>query len=468
MKVVHPQLPIVGSLFGSKRAALVLGLLAAGSALPAHAATPSYLPFGPQTNVSESSVTGGGWTQCYSDRFNTTLNPSTVLSQCSGDQLMMACRPVGSATLSLLAQSTRADVTFDTGNNLGTTHNSNGTEWYYNVSGKNSWGFAGSGDSVNKNSCDTNGTNPSSRMCIHTNGGGYRCGATTGLNGSTTWERVFYVPGGTFVPPFAYQPYVAGVGAPTALDMTAGNGPALTACLLPALQQLLGGSIGLGGQSRTGVSTFSWNGQTVAYFPLAASAANSISPALQLPGSNLLSVVTTCGTLSTAPAPFNLELFGAAFNAKGMYPSINENGVIAWRSNGTVMVARPEYTVSAGTPYAAGITVNRDGSYRFTDTQGNSQLLRPAFLDLQALSNAVGGAISVQVDGTIIQTIGASRFQLVADQNLSSVPADHAIDLSAWSDGTNHFSYRIQNVKPFPTDLFQFTYAQGFTRISLP
>jgi hypothetical protein len=49
-----------------------------------------------------------------------------------------------------------------------------------------------------RNSCDIAGgeTNPELRLCWHTGGGniqgGYRCGATTGLNGDPTWQRLVF------------------------------------------------------------------------------------------------------------------------------------------------------------------------------------------------------------------------------------------------------------------------------------
>ena len=76
-------------------------------------------------------------------------------------------------------------------------HNANGVSWYYNDS--YSWGFARENDPLSRNSCDTNNTNPEDRLCWHTHGNevstGWRCGATTGLNGNNNWERkIFQAP----------------------------------------------------------------------------------------------------------------------------------------------------------------------------------------------------------------------------------------------------------------------------------
>jgi hypothetical protein len=106
--------------------------------------------------------------------------------------VMVACRPVGTNTYGLLAQAPRADVIFGTPIDTTTVHVANGTAWYFNTN--YSWGFANGADAVSKNSCDLAPANPERRMCWHTGAGnlagGYRCGVTTGLNGSTAWERV--------------------------------------------------------------------------------------------------------------------------------------------------------------------------------------------------------------------------------------------------------------------------------------
>lgn len=92
------------------------------------AAPPTYVPVGPQVNVPVATVTAGGWTECHSDLYNVAgLDTTTVMAGCTGAQLMLACRPTGDATLTLLAQGPSADVIFDTGDDSTTTHSANGT-----------------------------------------------------------------------------------------------------------------------------------------------------------------------------------------------------------------------------------------------------------------------------------------------------------------------------------------------------
>ena len=133
-----------------------------------------------------------GWSECWREPYNTIDTAvADILADCDGELLMLACRPTGTSDLTLAAWGPRALVTQDTGQSrTGTTHG-NGAQWYFNDNW--SWGFAGPGDEMNRNSCDIGPGNDEQRLCWHTSNGkisnGYRCGATTGTFGSD-WERM--------------------------------------------------------------------------------------------------------------------------------------------------------------------------------------------------------------------------------------------------------------------------------------
>ena len=154
-----------------------------------------YFWTGVDQNVPEATLLNGGWNLCHVDTFGASGTPlSTIINNCDGDLLAMACRPVGNPNLTLAAMDEREDVLFDCANNNSCVHDGdNGVGWYY--SDVYSWGFAPAGEAVNRGSCDVGATLPEQRMCIHTNSGslssGYRCGSTT-LNGNNGWERLIY------------------------------------------------------------------------------------------------------------------------------------------------------------------------------------------------------------------------------------------------------------------------------------
>ena len=154
----------------------------------------TYLPWYPQRNIPETTVTNGGWQECYKLGYESTANRSTIEAACNRDRVMVACRRDNNATLQLLGQATRRDVFYNTAekDDGNYTYPANGVGWYY---GTKSIGFAYNMDTVSRSSCD----NPASgnldyRLCRHSSNtqiqGGWRCGANTSL--SSGWETVWY------------------------------------------------------------------------------------------------------------------------------------------------------------------------------------------------------------------------------------------------------------------------------------
>jgi len=162
---------------------------------------PRYYPEGPQQNVPMSTVLTGGWRQCHIATYKENTGYQFDLirdSKCTGPYVMLGCRRKSSNTITLLAAAPRNDVFNKTdtyyGQNKG--HVSNGSKWYLVIlTGKYkwSWGFADQNDQLNFYYCDYN-DNEADRLCwyLHSSSGGWRCGATTNLNGSNQWEKLIF------------------------------------------------------------------------------------------------------------------------------------------------------------------------------------------------------------------------------------------------------------------------------------
>ncbi|MBA3545839.1 MAG: hypothetical protein H0T76_05085 [Nannocystis sp.] len=152
-------------------------------------ATPDYRAYGPQRDVPVADL--AGWTPCFTETYGPTRTAIfTILQACDKPNLMLACRPTGDDTFTVLAHAPRGAVLTDTGHSNAPTI-SNGTGWYFNEEW--SWGFAAAGDPIDRNECDDNTeTNSELRMCIPTanasTGLGFRCGDNFVYQ--DTWERV--------------------------------------------------------------------------------------------------------------------------------------------------------------------------------------------------------------------------------------------------------------------------------------
>jgi hypothetical protein len=152
---------------------------------------------GIRTGVAENELLAGGFRPCFTGLYNVDPPVAQIQADCDQSVLVVACRPVNAPqTLTVAAMGTRAEVfRVDPADAL-STHLHNGVAWYFTPGF--SWGFAPPGAAISRGQCDTEGSLGEQRLCWHTLGdvGGYRCGATQGLNESVEWERVIYERGG--------------------------------------------------------------------------------------------------------------------------------------------------------------------------------------------------------------------------------------------------------------------------------
>ena len=150
-----------------------------------------YYPSGPQENVAMSTITGSGWSVCYSADYGTpflTNTISQITTPCTGKYLLVLGRATGGSTALLLSAALRTDVIAQT--TVNTPHLANGSWWYWTPdvdSGDGSFGFAPV-EQINQDTCDYDDNDATSqlRLCWHiteNSYGGYRIG-TIGTDGS--------------------------------------------------------------------------------------------------------------------------------------------------------------------------------------------------------------------------------------------------------------------------------------------
>ncbi len=261
------------------------------------------------------------------------------------------------------------------------------------------------------------------------------------------------------VPTLPSLPPVPGFSTqPTVLDLFSGQGPAMTSCLQDAARVFFGPDAVFLGQMANGNSKIMQGGRLLSFYVIDATTVSSPNPSIALSGSNALTVVTSCGTLTIIPAMFNLGEFGAALTKIGLGGQVNAQGVITVSAGGTVFVGRPDFVVTTGGAVGAGLGLGPDGLYRFTDSAGLVQILRPAFLDTDGLSaqlpNMLGaGSVAIQTDGTAwYTTFTGKQYVLTPDMTLTPVFAPNTASLW-WQDGTNHYQFRSNTL----------VYTQGFS-----
>jgi|GEM_PF-1542380 YVTN family beta-propeller protein len=269
------------------------------------------------------------------------------------------------------------------------------------------------------------------------------------------------------IPLLSGLPTVTGIGTqPTVLDLASGQGPAMTDCLLETVRALLGADATYLGQTANGVARVALGGgRALAFYPVQASTNANLGNDIHLGGSNVLNVGSRCGNFNVTPALYSLTDFGTALANLGLSANITSQGVMTLLVGDTVYVARPDYLATVGTATTAGtptLVRGGDGLYRLTDSRGGVQVLRPAFLDTDALAaqspqalNLVG-TTTIQTDGTaLFRALAGQTYSLVPDLTLTPATADNA-GLLWWSAGPNRYLFRGNTL----------VQGQGFTAVA--
>lgn len=254
------------------------------------------------------------------------------------------------------------------------------------------------------------------------------------------------------IPNLTGLPGIAGIGnRPTVLDLGAGQGPTMVECLMGTVRRLLGADAVYLGQDANGVAKIKQGGRVIAFYPLDASTSTNVSADIHLGSSNVLNIGTSCGNFNVVPAIANLGEFGALVNGLGQTVNTNSQGVLTLTVGSTVYVVRPDYFVSTGAAAGPSLVQGADGLYRFTDSAGNQQVLRPAFLDTDALSaqlaTLMGGWTIMQLDGTALFTkFDGQQFLATPDLTLTAASAANAGKLW-WQEGaSNHYLFRSNSL----------------------
>jgi len=246
-----------------------------------------------------------------------------------------------------------------------------------------------------------------------------------------------------------------GIGTqPTTVDLSKGQGPDMTVCMMNAVRGMPGFSQAVYlGQDQFGVASIDLkDGRYLAFYPLAASTTSTRAPGLYFSDNNKASLATTCGTFDVAPAVYSLAKLGellAVGQSSDVRLNINADGVTTYVRDGTTYVVRPDFYVTRGVTTAAAALTTVGDAYSFNDGAGSTQVVRGAFSDMTAVRVALSSAgyifsIVGQADGSYLFTNigdGGSRWLLVAQAELLPVTSGPAGKLFYYPGG-DVFWYR--------------------------
>jgi hypothetical protein len=276
----------------------------------------------------------------------------------------------------------------------------------------------------------------------------YVVGSTVTANASLTVAAAAAptqpIPNQTITP-------ATGLGTqPTVVDLSQGQGPTMTSCMLSSVKGLAGFSQAVYlGQDAYGVASIDLkDGRYLSFYPLSANTDTSRPPGLYFSGTNRASLATSCGSFDIVPAVYNLAKLGsvlAAGQSADARLNFNADGVATYVQGETTYVVRPDFYVTRGAAGTAALTLAGE-AYSFNDGAGNTQLLLGAFADADVLRIAIASAGHVgtlvgQADGTFVFTFTyGRRCSLQAEMQL--LPANTRTSGLFYDQLNGHFLYR--------------------------
>lgn len=243
----------------------------------------------------------------------------------------------------------------------------------------------------------------------------------------------------------------------TPLNLSSGSGPALVNDLVTLVSNALGVQLAYREQNANGSVVLSgFNGGNLSFVPHSFQSGDLRPNGIYPNGNGQFTVVSNGLSVVIVPALVGLDQLLALL--PGVVATVNDNGSITAVLNGTTYVVQPDFAVQLrqGTGVAK-LIAGSDGSLRFTDAAGNSQLLAPAFLSPITVRSILQGfdpvaTLTVQQDGTAAIVYFGQRYTLVADLTLGGIPADR-VNQTWWQESANRYRVRI----PFSGT------SQGFT-----
>lgn len=230
---------------------------------------------------------------------------------------------------------------------------------------------------------------------------------------------------------------------PSIVDMGSGDGPTFMGQLAVLLSNEVSVPLRFIAQNANGTVTLGgYNGGNLSFMPHSFQGVDMRTNGVYPVGNWQYQVVANGQALTIAPALAHLEQLVSMF--PGISASVADTGVITANMGGTIYVVQPGVQVQLNPATGqASLVLGADGLYRFTDAQGNTQVLYPAFAAPALLRSVVqsidpAASMGIALDATASVLLGGVRYTLVPDLILGGVPADQ-LGQRYWPDGLDRY-----------------------------
>lgn len=200
-------------------------------------------------------------------------------------------------------------------------------------------------------------------------------------------------------------------------------------------------------QGSNGTVTLEYDGGKLAFLPINVARLDGRANGVYQGQYGKYVVVNGGTAVTVAPGILNFDQLATLM--PGWSVQVDAQGGITASKDGVVYSVKPAYFVQATSTAGPSIGAGADGVVRFVDSQGNSQVLYPAFAEPDTLqlylSYADGSATStVNLDGTVQAQFNGQTFTLTPDSTLSTLNSS-ATSGTFWKDGGSRYRMRTMH-----------------------
>lgn len=240
----------------------------------------------------------------------------------------------------------------------------------------------------------------------------------------------------------------------TIADMRGGVGPSFMADLVRILSSAVGQNLRYVSQNALGTVVLQgYNNGNLAFIPLTFQTGDARSDGVYSMGNGQYQVVRGGQSLVIAPALVQLDQLLAQF--PGVSAIQTETGILVYTFDGVTRAVQPGVSVQTHAPGgSARMITGSDGYTHFIDTNGNEQVLYPAFVEPDTVRKILltldaTATLNIELDGSARIWLYGLHYTLVPDMVLGSIPATRS-NQPWWQEDASRYRYATVQTQPAP------------------